>query len=165
MDIRNKLCATLFNPEALRGIRERYNGATILAAGEKAAIVPKHKSFNQEGLPFFVFSEEMRSENNELFLARAYMEFGVFVENHGGTYALSFSNFKARMGSKKCGLTGREFRNGQKKILWVRDKTQPITMDNTVITTIPVCDALDKFLLESKLTLPEAKTLVKALES
>ena len=139
----NKICEVIYNPVKLKDVQSKY-----LTKKDNIEVTESIK--------------EIKTNNFEITLARDYSELGALVES-ASTFDLTYAQYKSKINSKKCGLTGVKFKDEDVKCLWWYDKTKPYSKDNCIVTTIKLCTALDKFTTESNLSLTELKSLCKVI--
>lgn len=141
----NKICEVVYNPTRLKEVQSKYN---------------TKKEITKMNEPI----EDVKTTNPEIRLAQGYSGLGKLVEKVS-TFELTYAQYKTKMNSKKCGLTGKKFNEDDIKCLWWMDKTTPLTKDNSIVTTMKLCTALDKFMVEGYLSLTELKQLCKVVST
>lgn len=102
------------------------------------------------------------SHNKEITLAKGYSVLGNYWEKEGLAFNLTFAQYKYLNNRKFCDLTGRNLANESKNV-YVFDKTQPVTKENTCITSKKLRESLDSFTRDNALTKEELKKMFTML--
>jgi len=139
----NKICEVVYNPVKLKEVQSKY-------------LTKKDNIEVPESIT------EIKTTNPEVSIAHSYAGLGKLVESVA-TFELTYAQYKSKINSKKCGLTGTKFKENDVKFLYWYDKTKPYTKDNCIVTTMKLCTALDKFTTEASLSLTELKSLCKVI--
>lgn len=105
----------------------------------------------------------IKNINPELNVAQQYIEIGQYFESKGLEFNLTFSKFKQKIKIKNCQLTKKPFEEGCKKVLFVVDKTKPITYDNVLTTHHSTMQVFDHIESVTKLSMVELKTALNAI--
>ena len=161
--ILDKLCQTLYNPDCMRALGEKYGWTSNTHI----------KELNEQKEPTPMTTEKKapscydynKTVNKELAVAKLFAGFGAFVEQKcDSEFNLTFSQFKMLITRKRCMLTLRDlpedlFARG----FWVKDKTRPVDKDNLLITTKELQKSLDNMCVNANLDITTLKLLGKAL--
>lgn len=108
----------------------------------------------------------MENVHSDIYLVQLYLK---FTEEVGGNIPmmLSFAEFKRKMSSKKCKLTGREFNvyNGgtEDRSMMILDMTKEITSQNVIVVQKDLVAPLINLRAQAKLTQDEFVKTIKKL--
>lgn len=157
-----KLCDTLYSPDKIAAIKNKYEVLFDINKETKDNTITTH---TQEEVPVTQTNTDTTTNKNpELQYTHMYYTFGTEIESLEGEFNLSYSDYKRLITRKYCQLTDKVLTTDSASV-WVIDKSLPVCKKNILIVDKFVSGALDMFMVNGKLNLIELKKLCKNLIS